>query len=118
MGFFIAISIRGNIHVLVLLVSLPVSELLKCVCVCGGLWGEGTKLWSPRIRTVLHRQPPDQHIFDTDPSLVTMHYYMLSFQCDKKAKVMHLYILSDDLESYVAETLPGRKKKFFGKSLQ
>ena len=29
-----------------------------------------TKTRSPRIGTVLHWQPPDVHIFDTDPSLI------------------------------------------------
>ena len=45
LGTFIAMSLRGNVH----------------VCL-------GCTLWSPEIGTVLHRQPPDVHTFDTDPS--------------------------------------------------
>ena len=41
-----------------------------------------TKTQSPKIGTVLHWQPPDVHIFHTDPSLVQMcsTYHIYFFQ--------------------------------------
>ena len=45
-------SLTGNVHV----------------------WLGCTKARSPGIGTDLHWRPPDVHIFDTDPSLVTIKY--------------------------------------------
>ena len=47
LGTFIAMSYRGNVHV----------------------WLGCTQMWSPEVSTVLHWQPPDVHIFGSDPSL-------------------------------------------------
>ena len=58
-GTFIMILLRGNCHVLVSQVSFLVSGLFDWVC---------TKTQNPGIWTVLHCQPTDLHIFDTDPS--------------------------------------------------
>ena len=49
LGTLIAMLLRGNVHV----------------------WLGYTKTRSPGIGTVLHWRPPDVHIFDTDPSLVS-----------------------------------------------
>ena len=48
LGAFIAMLLRGNVHV-----------YLEC-----------TNTRSPEFGTVLHWQPPDVHIFHTDPSLL------------------------------------------------
>ena len=57
LGTFIAILLRGNVHV----------------------WLGFTKMQSPGIGTVLHWRPPNVHICGTDPSLpLTMSFKILS----------------------------------------
>ena len=69
LDILIAMSLTGNVHV----------------------WLGCSKMWSPKIGAVLDWQPPDVHIFGTDPSLIstiqifsknqfsTLHKVFLSF---------------------------------------
>ena len=63
-GLLHAMSLRGNVYV----------------------WLGCTKTWSPGIGTVLHWQPTDVHIFDTNPFLLiiqTSHAQTSSVQGSK-----------------------------------
>ena len=59
--------LRGNVHV----------------------WLGSTETQSPGISTVLHWQPPDIHIFGTDPSLVEN----LKYWCTIHITISGLFVL-------------------------
>ena len=83
LGLFIASLLRGNVHVLISQVSLPVGGLFKWGC---------TEMRSPGIGMVLHLQPDDLHIVYTNPKL---------FYCIQSGEKIIIFWLNIDISGYI-----------------